>query len=125
MLVASPSAFADALTPESGGSPNADDIDSLYKVASYIALVIFIIVEGTLIYSLVRYRARRGAPEAEQIRGNTPLEIGWTVGAAVILVILTGVTFYYLGGIENPPKSGPNGLASKAEFASVDQPPPP
>jgi cytochrome c oxidase subunit 2 len=73
----------------------------------------------------VKYRARRGGT-ADQIRGNTPLEIGWTVGAATILVILTVVTFLYLDDIENPPASGPNGLsASQAQFASVDQPDPP
>jgi cytochrome c oxidase subunit 2 len=126
LLIAVPSASADWITPESGGSQNADDIDTLYKITLYVGLVIFLIVEGTLIWSLVRYRARRNAPEAAQIRGNTPLELGWTMGAALILVVLTVVTFIYLPDIENPPPSGPNGLqASKAEFASIDQPDPP
>ena len=126
ILVAAPSAFADALTPESGGSQNADDIDTLYKITLYIGLVIFLIVEGTLLWSLVRHRSRRGGPEAAQIRGNTPLEVGWTIGAALILVILTVVTFLYLPDIENPPPSGPDGLrASSAQFASIDQPDPP
>src|SRR5919112_6602447 len=106
-LAGAPAAFADALTPESGGSPNADDIDTLYKLALYIGIVIFLLVWGTLIWSLVKYRARRGGVAA-QIRGNTPLEIGWTVGAASILVVLTVVTFLYLDDIENPPASGPN-----------------
>ena len=121
LLVPSP-AFGDALTPESGGSPNADDIDTLYKITLYVAIVIFLIVEGTLIWSLVRHRARRGGPEAAQIRGNTPLEVGWTLGAALILVVLTVITFVYLDDIKNPPRSGPNGLASQSLFASIDQP---
>src|ERR687897_1195976 len=125
ILIAAPAAFADAFTPESGGSQNADDIDTLYKITLYIGIVIFLLVWGTLIWSLVKYRARRDGV-AQQIRGNTPLEIGWTVGAASILVILTVVTFLYLDDIENPPASGPNGLsASQAQFASVDQPDPP
>jgi cytochrome c oxidase subunit II len=125
ILIGAPSAFADAITPESGGSPNADDIDTLYKLTLYIGIVIFLLVEGTLIWSLVKYRARRGGV-ADQIRGNTPLEIGWTVGAATILVVLTVVVFLYLDDIESPPASGPNGLsASQAQFASVDQPEPP
>jgi cytochrome c oxidase subunit 2 len=124
-LVAAPSAFADVFTPESGGSQNADDIDTLYKITLYIGIVIFLLVWGTLIWSLVKYRARRDGV-AQQIRGNTPLEIGWTVGAASILVILTVVTFLYLDDIENPPPSGPNGLsASAAQFATIDQPDPP
>jgi cytochrome c oxidase subunit 2 len=124
-LIGAPAAFADALTPESGGSQNADDIDTLYKLALYIGIVIFLLVWGTLIWSLVKYRARRGGVAA-QIRGNTPLEIGWTVGAASILVVLTVVTFLYLDDIENPPASGPNGLtAAQAQFATIDQPDPP
>ena len=124
-LVAAPSALADAFTPESGGSQNADDIDTLYKITLYIGIVIFLLVWGTLIWSLVKYRARRGGV-SQQIRGNTPLEIGWTVGAASILVILTVVTFLYLDDIENPPASGPNGLSAvAAQFATIDQPDPP
>jgi cytochrome c oxidase subunit 2 len=124
-LAGAPAAFADALTPESGGSQNADDIDTLYKLTFYIGIVIFLLVWGTLIWALVRHRGRRGG-RADQIRGNTPLEIGWTVGAASILVVLTVVTFIYLDDIENPPPSGPNGLsASSSQFATVDQPDPP
>jgi cytochrome c oxidase subunit II len=126
LLALAPAVLADPITPESGGSPNADDIDTLYKITLYMALVIFLIVEGTLIWSIVRFRARRGGPEPAQIRGNTPLEVGWTVGAALILVVLTVVTFLYLDGIKNPPASGPNGLqADTAQFASIDQPNPP
>ena len=124
-LFGAPAAIADTFTPESGGSSNADDIDTLYKITLYVGIVIFLLVEGTLIWSLVRHRARRGG-RAAQIRGNTPLEIGWTLGAASILVVLTVVTFLYLDDIENPPASGPNGLrADAAQFASIDQPAPP
>jgi cytochrome c oxidase subunit 2 len=124
MLAFAPGAFADALTPESGGgSENAESIDTLYKIALYVAIVIFLIVEGTLIWSLVRFRARRNGPEPAQIRGNTPLELGWTIGAALILVVLTVVTFVYLGRIENPPASDPGGLQSQlGQRAALGQP---
>jgi cytochrome c oxidase subunit II len=126
VLLTAPSALADTFTPESGGSPNADDIDTLYKITLYVAIVIFLVVEGTLIWSLVRFRHRRSRPEGAQIRGNTPLEVGWTLAAALILVVLTVVTFVYLDDIENPPESGPAGLqASQTRFASIDQPAPP
>jgi len=125
-LLVAPIALGDTFTPESGGSSNANDIDTLYKITLYIAIVIFLIVEGTLIWSLLRFRHRRAAPDAAQIRGNTPLEVGWTVAAALILVVLTVVTFVYLPDIENPPESGVNGLrASQTQFASIDQPNPP
>ena len=124
-LIFAPSALADAFTPESGGSQNANDIDTLYKLTLYIGIVIFLLVWGVLAWSLIKYRARRDGV-AHQIRGNTPLEIGWTIGAASILVVLTVVTFLYLDDIENPPASGPNGLRADAgQFASIDQPEPP
>jgi cytochrome c oxidase subunit II len=96
-------------TPQSGGSPNANEINSLYKIELVIALVIFVAVEGALLYALVRFRARKGAVAA-QIRGNTRLEVGWTVGAALILVALAAITFAKLSSIEDPRNSGPEGL---------------
>jgi cytochrome c oxidase subunit 2 len=95
-------------TPQSGGSSNANQIDSLYKITLAIALVIFVLVEGGLLYTLLKFRARKGAVPA-QIRGNTRLEMGWTVGAAVILLALAIVTFAKLSSIQNPSNSGPEG----------------
>jgi cytochrome c oxidase subunit 2 len=103
-MLAAPAALADLLTPESGGSANADEIDSLYKIILVIAIVIFAIVLGSLIYCLVRYRASRGH-EPQQIHGNNRLEISWTIGATLILVVLAAVTFAKLDGIQNPPES--------------------
>ncbi|MEA2202087.1 MAG: cytochrome c oxidase subunit [Solirubrobacteraceae bacterium] len=98
-------------TPQSGGSPNANEIDSLYKVVLYVALVVFLLVEGGLAYALIKFRARKGAVPA-QIRGNTRLEVGWTVAAAVILVGLAVLTFAKLGNIQDPPNSGPGGVVA-------------
>jgi cytochrome c oxidase subunit II len=124
-LVTSTLAF---FTPESGGSSNADQIDSLYKITLYIALVIFVAVEGALGYALWTFRARKGAVPA-QIRGNTRLEVGWTVGAAVVLVGLAVITFAKLSSIQNPSNSGPNGAQSVGEsgllYASADRKLPP
>src|SRR5918912_4216826 len=101
-------ASADIWSPESGGSKNADSIDTLYKLVFVLGIIVFVGVWGTLIYALFRFRARKGAVAA-QIRGNTRLEIGWTVGAALILVVLSIVTFLKLPDIRNPPPTGPNG----------------
>jgi cytochrome c oxidase subunit II len=95
--------------PESGGSPNANEIDELYKITLVIALIIFFAVEGGLLYALVKFRKRKGAVAA-QIHGNTRLEVGWTAGAAIVLIALAGLTFAKLSSIENPPNSGPDGV---------------
>jgi cytochrome c oxidase subunit 2 len=103
-LIAAPAAHAGFLFPESGGSPNADSIHTLYVMVFVLALVIFAGVEGALFYSLFKYRARKGA-QAAQIHGNTKLEVGWTVGAAVILIFITFFTFLKLGSIKDPKPS--------------------
>ena len=108
LAIAGP-AFGDAFSPESGGSPQADSIDTLYWLVMVVAIVVFLGVEGALFYSLFKFRARKGAVAA-QIRGNTRLEVGWTVGAALILVVLAAFTFATLGNIRNPPNSGARGL---------------
>jgi cytochrome c oxidase subunit 2 len=125
-LVFASGAFADLLTPESGGSPNADQIDSLYKIILYIAIVVFVVVEGALFYSLFKFRARKGRVAA-QIHGNTRLEISWTIGAALILVALAAVTFSKLSSIQDPPNGDANGyqLADGVLTASTSEPTPP
>jgi cytochrome c oxidase subunit 2 len=121
LLALAPMAFANFITPKSGGSPNANAIASLYKIVLYMAAVVLVIVESALAYSLYKFRAKKGAVAA-QIHGNTRLEIGWTVAAAMILVVLTVVTFIKLPGIINPPNSDANGLVFSA---STTDPTPP
>ncbi|MBD0283268.1 MAG: cytochrome c oxidase subunit II [Thermoleophilaceae bacterium] len=113
---------AGPFTPDAGGSPNAGDIDRLYRIALYIGIVVFLVVEGTLIWSIWRYRRRRGRPPAAQIRGNAPLEVGWTVGAALIVVVLAVVTFIYLDDIQDLPGPGPGTLAGATQVAAAGQP---
>ena len=72
MSVACPARAATAsagwFLPKSGGSPNADGIRTLYILITVIGLVIFIGVEGLLVYSMIKFRARKGATAA-QIHG--------------------------------------------------------
>jgi cytochrome c oxidase subunit II len=127
LLALAPIASADWLTPESGGSPNADNIDTLYKIVLYIGIAIFILVEGLLLYAVVKFRRRRGGPEPAMVHGNTPLEVGWTIGAATIVAVIAAITFIYLPKIKNPPNTGPNGLQQLAgvDYASLTKPVPP
>jgi cytochrome c oxidase subunit II len=119
------SAGADALTPDAGPTKNAVDTDTLYKIVFYTGLTVIAIVWGVLFYSLFRFRARRWR-RPPQILGNGPLELGWTIAAATIVVGVAVVTYIMLDGIKNPQASGPPALAAaRAENASLDQPPPP
>ncbi|HVS28595.1 MAG TPA: cytochrome c oxidase subunit II [Solirubrobacteraceae bacterium] len=120
-------ASANALAPETGGSPNADRTHTIYVVLLVISAVVFFGVEGLLLYTVVRFRARKGAVAA-QIRGNTRLEIGWTVATAVVLLGIVIFTLVELRAIKNPDRSGANGFASSSDanlYASLGQPAPP
>jgi cytochrome c oxidase subunit 2 len=132
-LALAPSAFAGMFLPESDGSPNAEGIKTLYILIALLALVIFIAVEGLLIYSMIKFKARKGGVAA-QIHGNTRLEVGWTVGAAVILIFITVFTFIKLGDIKNPAASDIDAqgqpVASTSSpgsnlYAATDMPAPP
>jgi cytochrome c oxidase subunit 2 len=121
--------LAFSILPKAGGSPNANNEQSIYIFTLVFAFIIFFGVEGILGYTLWRYRARKGAV-ADQIHGNTRLEIGWTLGAVAILVILAAFTFVKLGSIVDPAKSGAEAeqLSSSTNgplYASLERPTPP
>jgi cytochrome c oxidase subunit 2 len=119
------SALADAISPEAGPTRNAVDTDTLYKIVFFMALVVIALVWGFLFYSLYRFPSRRWR-RAPQIFGNAPLELAWTVGAGVIVVVIAVVTYIELDNIKNPAASGPASLAeARTQNASLDQPPPP
>ncbi len=128
LLLIATGASADLLTPKSSESPNAANIDTLYKIILAVAVIVFVGVEGALLYSLFKFRVRKGAVPA-QIRGNTQLEVGWTIGAAVILVVLSVVTFVMLDDIRTPPNSDRDGFATQevepVATATAFQPRPP
>jgi cytochrome c oxidase subunit 2 len=128
LAVAPAAALAGPIFPDADGSPNADGIRTLYVLIFVLAWIVFLGVAGALVWALVKYRARKGAVAA-QIHGNTRLEIGWTVGAFLILIFITAFTFITLPEIKNPAASqiDENGqpVASNAVYASTDQPDPP
>ena len=72
-------------------SASGQEIDALFYVIYYITGAVFLLVSGTLLVFLVRYRHRPGRP-ARYSHGNTTLEMVWTVIPALILVILTIVS---------------------------------
>jgi cytochrome c oxidase subunit 2 len=63
-------------------------IDEIFMLISWTTLVIFIAVEGALLYACWRFRDRPGAPIPKQVHGHTPLEVSWTVAFAIVLVII-------------------------------------
>jgi len=66
----------------------AREILSVYQVLVWVALGIATLVSVVLIYVLVRFRERPGAPLPRQTRGHTLLEIAWTVAPALVLLVI-------------------------------------
>ncbi|MFL5800841.1 MAG: cytochrome c oxidase subunit II [Roseiflexaceae bacterium] len=59
----------------------------------WVALGVFVVVEGLLIYSVVRFRRRPNSGVPTQIHGNTTIEIAWTIAPALILLVIAVLTF--------------------------------
>jgi len=116
------SASAACCTLKSGGSPNATSIASLYDIILVLAVIVFLAVMGFVCYSVFAFRAHKH-PVAVQIHGNTRLELGLTLGAVLILVIIATVTFIKLPGIVNAPNS--DASANSVLSASLTAPNPP
>ena len=72
----------DSLSPE---GPYARSIDELFWLTFWIAVVIFVIVQGALLLSVFVFKEKPDSPEPKQIHGNTKLEILWTVIPVIIL----------------------------------------
>jgi cytochrome c oxidase subunit 2 len=66
-------------------------IYNLYNLFMYIAAVVFVVVSGLVIWSVIRYR-RRDDELPTQTHGNNRLELTWTVIPTVIVLFLFVVT---------------------------------
>jgi cytochrome c oxidase subunit 2 len=106
-------------------SPPAESIRNLSVLVLAITGFIFVVVEGILIYSMVRFRRRAAAgadatglavsakTEPPQVYGSMPIEIAWTAGPALVVFVLVLVSARTLWEVNVPPpqpKEGDNTL---------------
>jgi cytochrome c oxidase subunit 2 len=61
---------------------------SVYALITWITVLIGLLVFVLLAVILARFRARPDTPTPRQIRGNTLMEIGWTIGPALVLLVI-------------------------------------
>ena len=104
-LVAAAAAGNGGIKPPEPNSPNAGRINDAYLLVLAITGAAFVLVEGTLLTFIVRYR-RRGRPRTEegpQVHGEKRVEVAWTVVPVVLLTAIVAFVFYKLPGIENTP----------------------
>lgn len=113
-----PPAFAQpwVVSPQSN---NAEIISQLFWFTLVLAVVVFVLVEGLLIYSSLRFRRRAPLPTGEppQIHGNTRLEVMWAIVPALILIGLFAITVSRLGEISRIPTTGLYVTATGQQFA--------
>ena len=89
--------------------PVADKQLELFSVLLWVMVAVFVLVEGILVYALIRYRRRPGQ-EPSRIHGHLPLEITWTVIPTILILGLGVWSVYTLFDIEDPPSSEANVL---------------
>ncbi|MDQ6919434.1 MAG: cytochrome c oxidase subunit II [Candidatus Dormibacteraeota bacterium] len=77
-------------------SPNGQRIYDLYVRITYPAIVIFVGVELTLLYIILRFRRKHPAQVGASWHGNTPLEIIWTVIPVLIVAYIAFVSYTVL-----------------------------
>ena len=70
-----------------GNSTFAGDIDFLYYMILVITGIAFFVVEGGLVWFIIKYRRRPGQ-KAYYTHGNMTAEVVWTTIPAVTLVII-------------------------------------
>jgi cytochrome c oxidase subunit II len=69
--------------------PTAQQEKDVLIVPLAIAGLVFLLVEGGIVYLAVKYRHRKNRDRMpSQLHGNSRLEIGWTIAPAVVLAIV-------------------------------------
>ena len=81
--------------------PVASQEAGLFWFILIVATIVFVAVEGWLIFSIVRYRERPNMPQPRQLHGNNTVEIIWTVAPSVFLFLVLGGTIYTMFGLQN------------------------
>jgi cytochrome c oxidase subunit 2 len=89
-------------SPFSPHSPQVQAISSLFGYFLILAAVIFLIVAGLVGYSVLRYRARAGAPDPRPHFGSRSIEITWTAIPLVIVTVLFIATVRIMASIDAP-----------------------
>lgn len=90
-----------ALFPPEPATEQGRDVRSLYGLVLALAVVVFVAVEGFLVYAIVRYRRRPGDDELPpQHHGDARIEVVWTVIPAIIVIVLFVLSSQTLARIE-------------------------
>lgn len=93
----------------------SSEVDRLFGAMLTIAAGLFVLVQGALIYAIVRFRQKPGDDtDGPPIRGNIPLEILWTAIPAIICLAIALFSFDIynsMGGLDPMASGAGSGMA--------------
>ncbi len=77
--------------PQSTLRPKGDFaqmVDKLFRTTLFWATIVFVLVEGALIFVIFKFRGKPDDPEPKQVHGNTMVEVIWTAIPALVLAMI-------------------------------------
>ncbi len=87
-------------------SPQARSITHLSIVVAVVMLAILALVSFLVLYAVIRFRRRPGAPDPRQVFGNSRLEMAWTLGPLLVITILFILTIQTMHSSDRAPAPG-------------------
>lgn len=89
------------LFPPTPVTDRAREIDGLYNFVFVIAVAVFVLVEGLIIFAVIRYGRKPTDTELPpQIHGNNVLEVVWTVVPTIVVAVMFVVSFNSLDKVD-------------------------
>src|SRR6266540_3694677 len=85
-----------------GATEQARSVKELYDLLFIVAAIIFLLVEGLILWAALRYR-RKDDTLPPQFHGNNLLEIGWTLGPMIIVAVLFVLSFQVINKVNALP----------------------
>lgn len=103
---------------------NAAGVDSLFNVMLTISIALFLLVQGLIVISAIKFRRQPGdESDGPPIHGNIPLEILWTAIPAVLVMGISVYSFQIynqMGGLD-PMNHGGHSMEPKAQLAMASE----
>ncbi|MBA3876460.1 MAG: cytochrome c oxidase subunit II [Anaerolinea sp.] len=95
------SGWGASLYPPEAATSQGREIRGLYDIVFAVAIAIFVVVEGLIVWSVLRYRRRPGDNELPaQTHGNNVAEVIWTLVPTVIVLFLFVISWQTLNSVD-------------------------
>lgn len=96
------STLTPSLLPEQA-SGEAEQVDSLFRFLMFLGGIVFLLVQGLLVVTILRFRRKPGETgDGATFNGNVTLEIIWTAIPAVVVIFLSVYSYNVYVAIQSP-----------------------